>query len=377
MPAGRPGNRRSARSSPREIGSRDGAAERLARPAPLACSCSLPGRTACIMGYDLRHRGRQRPRTPNRPGGCTLRCLECGADIAERAQVCARCGSWAPVEYQLYVTEDRAADAAYDAAGGLAPAAIDASVGQQRPESAPDPEVGAFVDEAEPRLAAQVSATRKAPAAKPKSRTADPAAGKSGDPIPPKHRLAGLRTRLGSRPDALVIAGASLVVLATILVSALANSPARSSAPSRSSPSRSSPSTFQASGDELLPGDCLKGSDLGLGTSDPWPDYVTVVPCTQKHIAEVFFANNAWPQSQAYPGANGVDSQAEDRCNTAFTAYDGTAPDNSVFTYDFMDPFASDDWASGDRWLVCVAYESTSRYPGGVPVDHSIKGSNQ
>ena len=56
-----------------------------------------------------------------------MRCLECGAEIAERAQVCARCGSWAPAEYQLYVAEDRAADVAHDAAGGLAPTAIDAS----------------------------------------------------------------------------------------------------------------------------------------------------------------------------------------------------------------------------------------------------------
>ena len=47
-----------------------------------------------------------------------MRCLECGTQIAGRAQVCARCGSWAPVEHQLYAAEDRAADAAYDAAGG-------------------------------------------------------------------------------------------------------------------------------------------------------------------------------------------------------------------------------------------------------------------
>ena len=81
-----------------------------------------------------------------------MRCLECGAEIAERAQVCSRCGSWAPVEYQLYVAEDRPADAPRDTAGGLAPAAIHASGEQQRPESAPDTEVaGALLAEsAEP-----------------------------------------------------------------------------------------------------------------------------------------------------------------------------------------------------------------------------------
>ena len=41
--------------------------------------------------------------------GCKMRCLECGA---EPAQACGRCGASAPVEYQLFVAEDRAADAA-------------------------------------------------------------------------------------------------------------------------------------------------------------------------------------------------------------------------------------------------------------------------
>ena len=74
-----------------------------------------------------------------------MRCLECGAEIAERAQVCARCGSWAPAEYQLYVAGDRAAEAAYDTPGGPAPPAMGASVGQQSPESAPDPDVDGAV----------------------------------------------------------------------------------------------------------------------------------------------------------------------------------------------------------------------------------------
>jgi DivIVA domain-containing protein len=74
-----------------------------------------------------------------------MRCLGCGAEIAERAQVCARCGSWAPAEYQLYVAEDRAAEAACDTPGGPAPSAIGASVGQQSPESAPDPDVDGAV----------------------------------------------------------------------------------------------------------------------------------------------------------------------------------------------------------------------------------------
>jgi hypothetical protein len=141
--------------------------------------------------------------------------------------------------------------------------------------------------------------------------------------------------------------------------------------------SSSTPSTLQLTEDQLQPGDCLKGSNLGLGTSSPWPDYVMAASCTQEHIAEVFYAGNAWPQSQAYPGDNAIYSQADDRCKTAFTAYDGITSDNSVFTYDSVNPYGGDDWASGDRWLVCVAYEPTFRYPGGAPMDYSIKGSHR
>jgi DivIVA domain-containing protein len=69
-----------------------------------------------------------------------MTCLECEAEIAERAQVCGRCGSRAPVEFHLFAAEDRAAGAAYNAAGGPASAAVQADVEQQRPESAPGPE---------------------------------------------------------------------------------------------------------------------------------------------------------------------------------------------------------------------------------------------
>jgi hypothetical protein len=110
------------------------------------------------------------------------------------------------------------------------------------------------------------------------------------------------------------------------------------------------------------------------------PDYFNVVPCTKQHIAEVFFAGNAWPPAaawpseQAYPGDNKVDSQAVARCNTAFRAYDGIDKSQSAFSYDYDPPY-EDSWANGDRELLCIAYESTQQYPGGAPVNYSIKGS--
>ena len=134
--------------------------------------------------------------------------------------------------------------------------------------------------------------------------------------------------------------------------------------------------TGQLSLGQLRPGDCLTGSNLGLGTGSDWP-WVTAVPCTSQHLGEVFFAGNAWPQSMAYPGDNVVGNQAHTRCLTAFSAYDGTDNSGSSFTIDYIAPYGSDDWGSGDRWLVCLAYESTDQYPGGAPVNYSIKGSQQ
>jgi DivIVA domain-containing protein len=129
---------------------------------------------------------------------------------------------------------------------------------------------------------------------------------------------------------------------------------------------------------QLRTGACLTGTNLGLGGQNPWPYMFTPVPCTGPHLAEVFFAGNAWRKSlTAYPGYNAISDQGYARCLTAFSAYDGTDNSISSFTIDDIEPYSSDDWGSGDRWLVCLAYESTDQYPGGAPVNYSIKGSQQ
>jgi hypothetical protein len=140
----------------------------------------------------------------------------------------------------------------------------------------------------------------------------------------------------------------------------------------------SASSANQLTWDQLRPGDCLAGSNMGLGSSTPWPDHVTRVACTQSHEAEVFFAADNWPQSLAYPGTTTIDDAARARCETAFTVYDGTNFMSSVFSFDPIFDDDSSDWASGDRSLECVAYEPSSAGPsGGTPVDYSIKGSDK
>jgi DivIVA domain-containing protein len=128
---------------------------------------------------------------------------------------------------------------------------------------------------------------------------------------------------------------------------------------------------------QLRMGDCLTGSSLGLGSGDTWPYMVASVPCTSPHLAEVFFAGDAWPKSlTAYPGDNAISDQGWARCLSAFSAYDGTDNSGSVFSIYYILPY-SDNWASGNRWLVCMAYDPNRQGPGGPLVNYSIKGSNQ
>jgi hypothetical protein len=174
-----------------------------------------------------------------------------------------------------------------------------------------------------------------------------------------------------STRNALVGAGAGLVIMAAIitvivLISSSASSPLSSPA--------SSPSQIQLTRAQLRPGDCLTGSNMPLGSDNPWPEHVTRVDCTKLHRAEVVFVGNNWPQSMAFPGKDAVISQSRARCYSAFTAYDGLTPSLSAFQYHTVSPLDSSDWASGDRFLVCVAYEPKGGPARGLPTDDfSIK----
>jgi len=160
------------------------------------------------------------------------------------------------------------------------------------------------------------------------------------------------------------VVGLSLLVLVVIVVIAAAIS------------SRSS-SVRRLTFDQLQARDCLLGSGLGLNTYRPYRGGVTVVPCDQRHIAEVFFADNAWPRSLAFPGYYAIGIAASIRCESAFRAYDGIPVSESIFDYGQVTPITAADWASGDRSVTCIAYEPTTQYPAGAPVSYSIKGSQR
>ena len=299
-------------------------------------------RTVAIMSHDLgREAEGHHDCQPGPGGGVQMPCLECGADSAEAAQVCARCG------------------------------ALIARQGSAGP---------------------------------------DPAEGGSGDPIAPPagdgpHQPAGQRPEPSDPPwvrNALVLACLGLIGLVAVTVlawsvptliarlnssasprsSASASPRSISSASPRSSVSAAPRSSASASSPlqtayiDLRAGDCLQGPGLNLGTGNPLPDYFNVVSCSKQHIAEVFFAGNAWPLALAFPGDNNIVSQADARCDTAFRTYDGIDNSQSAFTYESDSPNGF-SWPNGDRGLLCIAYEATQQYPDGAPVSYSIKGSQR
>ena len=128
--------------------------------------------------------------------------------------------------------------------------------------------------------------------------------------------------------------------------------------------------------DQLRAGDCLQGPP-DLNTASTWPDVVAAVPCAKRHIAEVFYSANYWPDTMAFPRNSVIFSQSKKECLKAFRTYDGGPYSTSQYSYEYLSPQGQQDWDSGDRQLVCVAYLWTSGHPRGEPMYGSIKGSAQ
>jgi tetratricopeptide (TPR) repeat protein len=125
---------------------------------------------------------------------------------------------------------------------------------------------------------------------------------------------------------------------------------------------------------QLQVGDCLRGSNMGLGTDAAWPHLVAEVPCPDEHTAQVFYVAY-WPHKLSYPGTKAVNSESDTACSKAFGGYVNILLANSSFSIIEIVPEPSSSWASGDRTLVCLAYRATSGHPDGSPLYRSIEGS--
>jgi len=216
----------------------------------------------------------------------------------------------------------------------------------------------------------------------------------------PTAALPVLSTR-GRRPwlSPILIAAASLAVLGLVgglLYALVFSGPAQPKAAQRSpahsttaQPSTAQPSTAQPSAvrpgmvvlNGLRAGECLEtpqaydqnasSRSRFWGGGGSWPTSLPVVPCGDRHGAEVLFSANVWAENQAYPGANAIVQQSSASCNSAFNTYVGIPYDKSVLDITMAYP-SSGTWADGDRKLICIAYN-----PNGSETKQSIRGSGQ
>jgi hypothetical protein len=181
--------------------------------------------------------------------------------------------------------------------------------------------------------------------------------------------------------------GYALSALAVVLVAALAavayalpaqTTPvaARRPTPAPARTPAATPAPQQLTSEQLRSGDCIQGPP-GVNTDRYWPNEVSVVPCRGKHLAEVYYSANYWPMAMAFPGNAVVVHQSNAKCHRAFRFYDGVGYSYSKYSFYSSGPGGRQDWNSGDRQLICVAYFWTSRVPRGKPLFASIKGSNQ
>lgn len=124
---------------------------------------------------------------------------------------------------------------------------------------------------------------------------------------------------------------------------------------------------------QLRIGDCLRGSNMRLNKTGPWPHQVTGVACTAAHIAQVYYVGY-WPRNLRFPGRKPLLNASNSTCDRAFRQYDGTKLANSRLGMTFIWP-PRRPWTHGDRRLACIAYKPTAGQPGGATLYQSIKGT--
>lgn len=105
---------------------------------------------------------------------------------------------------------------------------------------------------------------------------------------------------------------------------------------------------------DLKTGDCVKdASDREL------PTWVKRVRCDRPHHGEVF-AVLTLPDATTYPGDGPLRARA-DECGPTFFDYAPNSPEGPTFQVAVAYPSA-DDWANGERSVVCVAISEHERW---------------
>lgn len=111
---------------------------------------------------------------------------------------------------------------------------------------------------------------------------------------------------------------------------------------------------------ELAPGDCF-------AVPDPNSNVVSIVraqPCDDPHDLEAFHTFDS-VHVGAFPGEDGFTDEAQALCLPAFRSYVGAAVDDTQLRVYTVVPSA-DSWATGDRRVVCAAFDPDTQLTGSV-----------
>jgi len=175
---------------------------------------------------------------------------------------------------------------------------------------------------------------------------------------------------------------AAVAVTAIVLGKTSAHEPAATQAPTPAATRTSAPERARAPAaqplliGQLRPGDCLRGPQ-DVNAARWWPNVVMAVPCTEQHVAEVyFFSAHYWPAAMPFPGHATIVHQAIRECRKAFQAYNGARSSASVYSFRDISPWNRVNWSFGDRLLLCTAYIRAAQYPHGEPLYWSMKGTD-
>jgi hypothetical protein len=104
---------------------------------------------------------------------------------------------------------------------------------------------------------------------------------------------------------------------------------------------------------DLHLGDCIKEAP-----DDALRTWVKLVRCDRPHRGEVY-AKLPVSGSDAYPGDKALEARAK-ACGSQFFTYAPNSPEGPTFRVAVAYPTA-DDWANGDRSIVCVAVSPQDR----------------
>lgn len=97
-------------------------------------------------------------------------------------------------------------------------------------------------------------------------------------------------------------------------------------------------------------GDCTNDGDLEATEVSS----VEAVPCDEPHDNEVYAAFDI--EGDEFPGADEVETVANERCLDEFEPFVGASYDESRFAYWPMTPTES-SWGQGDREVLCLVYD--------------------